>query len=90
MDLQAGGTDSLQRFDGLPRELVLAILLVVIIGLGPVASALALAIGSVGLPGKLVADFLEEIDPGPLPRLLFSPPLRASSSSSIAICCNPD
>lgn len=53
---------------GLP-ELVLAILFVVIIGLGPVAGAFALAIGSVGLLGKLVADSLEEIDPRPVEAL---------------------
>ncbi|MBB5935476.1 phosphonate ABC transporter, permease protein PhnE [Streptomyces zagrosensis] len=49
---------------GLP-ELLLAIVFVVITGLGPVAGALALGIGSVGLLGKLVADSLEEIGPGP-------------------------
>lgn len=53
---------------GLP-ELVLAIVFVVVIGLGPVAGALALAIGSIGLLGKLVADSLEEIDPGPIEAL---------------------
>nr|WP_232212917.1 phosphonate ABC transporter, permease protein PhnE [Saccharomonospora saliphila] len=46
-------------------ELVLAIMLVVSIGLGPVAGTLALAIGSAGLLGKLVADSVEEVDPGP-------------------------
>ncbi|MDQ3989721.1 MAG: phosphonate ABC transporter, permease protein PhnE [Actinomycetota bacterium] len=46
---------------GLP-ELILAIVFVVITGLGPVAGALALAIGAVGLLGKLVADSLEETD----------------------------
>ncbi|ONK09707.1 phosphonate ABC transporter, permease protein PhnE [Streptomyces sp. MP131-18] len=49
---------------GLP-ELVLAIVFVVVTGLGPVAGAFALGIGSVGLLGKLVADSLEEVDPGP-------------------------
>ncbi len=49
---------------GLP-ELILAIVFVVVTGLGPVAGAFALGIGSVGLLGKLVADSLEEIDPGP-------------------------
>ncbi|GAB3562382.1 phosphonate ABC transporter, permease protein PhnE [Amycolatopsis endophytica] len=49
---------------GVP-ELVLAIVFVVITGLGPVAGALALAVGAVGLLGKLVADSLEEVDPGP-------------------------
>ena len=46
---------------GVP-ELVLAIVFVVITGLGPVAGTLALAIGAVGLLGKLVADSLEETD----------------------------
>ncbi len=49
---------------GIP-ELVLAIVFVVITGLGEVAGAFALGIGSVGLLGKLVADSLEEVDPGP-------------------------
>ena len=48
---------------GVP-ELVLAIVFVVVTGLGPVAGALALGIGAVGLLGKLVADSLEEVDPG--------------------------
>jgi phosphonate transport system permease protein len=46
---------------GLP-ELIIAIVFVVITGLGPVAGALALSIGAVGLLGKLVADSLEETD----------------------------
>ncbi|GAB3722223.1 phosphonate ABC transporter, permease protein PhnE [Nocardiopsis nanhaiensis] len=46
-------------------ELILAIIFVVMIGLGPVAGTLALAIGAVGLLGKLVADSVEEVDPGP-------------------------
>jgi phosphonate transport system permease protein len=48
---------------GVP-ELVLAIVFVVVTGLGPVAGALALGIGAIGLLGKLVADSLEEVDPG--------------------------
>ncbi|MDA3625880.1 phosphonate ABC transporter, permease protein PhnE [Saccharopolyspora sp. WRP15-2] len=48
---------------GVP-ELVLAIVFVVITGLGGVAGALALGVGSVGLLGKLVADSLEEVDRG--------------------------
>ncbi|MFD2472924.1 phosphonate ABC transporter, permease protein PhnE [Amycolatopsis silviterrae] len=47
---------------GVP-ELVLAIVFVVITGLGPVAGTLALVVGAVGLLGKLVADSLEEVDP---------------------------
>lgn len=46
------------------HELVLAIVFVVTTGLGAVAGALALAIGAVGLLSKLVADSLEEVDPG--------------------------
>jgi phosphonate transport system permease protein len=47
-------------------ELILAIVFVVVTGLGAVAGSLALGIGSVGLLGKLVADSLEEFDPGPV------------------------
>lgn len=43
-------------------ELILAIVLIVMMGLGPVPGALALGVGSVGLLGKLVADSLEETD----------------------------
>lgn len=46
---------------GIP-ELILAIIFVVISGLGPVAGTLALALGAVGLLSKLVADSLEETD----------------------------
>jgi phosphonate transport system permease protein len=49
---------------GIP-ELVLAVVFVVITGLGAVAGTLALAVGSIGLLGKLIADSLEEVDPGP-------------------------
>jgi phosphonate transport system permease protein len=49
---------------GVP-ELILAIVLIVISGLGMQAGTLALAVGGVGLLGKLVADSLEEVDPGP-------------------------
>lgn len=47
---------------GIP-ELILAIVFVVISGLGAVAGTLALAVGAVGLLSKLVADSLEETDP---------------------------
>lgn len=46
---------------GLP-ELIVAIIFVVITGLGGVAGTLALALGAVGLLSKLVADSLEETD----------------------------
>lgn len=46
---------------GIP-ELILAIVFVIISGMGPVAGALALAVGAMGLLSKLVADSLEETD----------------------------
>ncbi|GAA4204142.1 phosphonate ABC transporter, permease protein PhnE [Streptosporangium oxazolinicum] len=46
-------------------ELVLAVVFVAALGLGPLAGASALAVGSIGFLGKLVADAAEEIDPGP-------------------------
>lgn len=58
-------------------ELVLAIALVVIVGLGPVACTFALSIGATGLLGKLVADSLEEVDTGP------AEALRASGASRL-------
>lgn len=47
-------------------ELILAVVFVAALGLGPIAGACALAIGSVGFLAKLVADAVEEIDPGPM------------------------
>lgn len=46
---------------GIP-ELILAIIFVVVTGLGSVAGTLALAVGAIGLLSKLVADSLEETD----------------------------
>lgn len=47
-------------------ELILAVVFVAALGLGPVAGTCALAIGSIGFLAKLVADAVEEIDPGPI------------------------
>ncbi|MBF4605897.1 PhnE/PtxC family ABC transporter permease [Curtobacterium sp. VKM Ac-2884] len=49
---------------GIP-ETILAVVLIVITGLGAQAGTLALAFGGIGLLGKLVADSLEEVQPGP-------------------------
>ncbi|QJA00099.1 MULTISPECIES: phosphonate ABC transporter, permease protein PhnE [unclassified Leifsonia] len=49
---------------GVP-ELVLAIVLIIITGLGPTAAVFALAFGGVGLLGKLFADSIEEVPGGP-------------------------
>lgn len=46
-------------------ELILAIVFIIITGLGPQAGTLALAIGGIGLLGKLIADSLEEVPNGP-------------------------
>ncbi|QFQ01889.1 Phosphate-import permease protein PhnE [Corynebacterium urogenitale] len=46
---------------GIP-ELILAIIFVVVTGLGGIAGTLALALGAVGLLSKLIADSLEETD----------------------------
>ncbi|KQZ09474.1 phosphate starvation-inducible protein PhoH [Agromyces sp. Root1464] len=49
---------------GIP-EVILAIVLIVITGLGSQAGTLALAFGGIGLLGKLIADSFEEVKPGP-------------------------
>lgn len=51
-------------FRGVP-ELVLAIFLIMVTGLGNQAGVVALAFGGVGLLGKLIADSFEELPPGP-------------------------
>jgi phosphonate transport system permease protein len=51
-------------FRGVP-ELVLAIVLIIVTGLGPQAGVLALTFGGIGLLGKLIADSFEEINNGP-------------------------
>ncbi|WP_375002093.1 phosphonate ABC transporter, permease protein PhnE [Aeromicrobium sp. CTD01-1L150] len=63
---------------GIP-ELILAIVFIVITGLGPVPGVLALAIGSVGLLGKLVADSLEETD------VRVQDAVRASGGSRVQV-----
>ncbi|UJP10194.1 ABC transporter permease subunit [Microbacterium sp. KUDC0406] len=49
---------------GIP-ELILAIVLIVITGLGAQAGTIALAFGGIGLLGKLIADSFEEVPRGP-------------------------
>jgi phosphonate transport system permease protein len=55
---------------GIP-EIILAIVLIVITGLGMQAGTIALAVGGIGLLGKLLADSFEEVDRGP-ERALFA------------------
>ena len=47
-------------------ELVVAIMLIPVTGLGPWTGALALGIHSIGTLGKLSSDVIEGIDPGPM------------------------
>lgn len=78
---------------GIP-ELILAIIFVVISGLGGVAGTLALAVGAVGLLSKLIADSLEETDvdvqeaqrtAGATPvQVFFSATLRQAAPAFIA------
>ncbi|QTE30097.1 phosphonate ABC transporter, permease protein PhnE [Pengzhenrongella sicca] len=49
---------------GIP-ELILAVVLIIVTGLGPQAGTLALAFCGIGLLGKLIADSFEEVDAGP-------------------------
>jgi phosphonate transport system permease protein len=46
-------------------DLVWALLFVAVVGLGPFAGTLALAVDKVGFLGKFFAEAMEEIDPGP-------------------------
>ncbi|WP_043673176.1 PhnE/PtxC family ABC transporter permease [Clavibacter michiganensis] len=62
--VRTGARVVLVVFRGVP-ELVLAILLIMITGLGNQAGVVALAFGGVGLLGKLIADSFEEVDAGP-------------------------
>ena len=50
-------------------SLILALFFVSAVGLGPFPGVLALAIHSVGMLGKLFADAIESIDPGPVEAL---------------------
>ncbi|MFK4731175.1 ABC transporter permease subunit [Agromyces mediolanus] len=61
---RAGARFLLVGIRGVP-EVILAIVLIVITGLGAQAGTLALAFGGIGLAGKLIADSLEEVKGGP-------------------------
>lgn len=50
-------------------SLILALFFVSAVGLGPFPGTLALAVHSVGMLGKLFADSIESIDPGPVEAL---------------------
>ncbi|MPZ54078.1 MAG: phosphonate ABC transporter, permease protein PhnE [Acidimicrobiia bacterium] len=50
---------------GVP-ELIMAVIFVAAVGLGPFAGVMALAIGTIGLSGKLIMDSIEGASPPPL------------------------
>lgn len=50
-------------------DFIVAVFLVRVFGLGTLPGILALGIGSVGMMGKLYADAIEEVDPGPVEAL---------------------
>ena len=62
--VRTGSRLALVMVRGVP-EIILAILLIVITGLGSQAGIIALAFAGVGLLGKLIADSLEEVQTGP-------------------------
>ncbi|MGD7002895.1 phosphonate ABC transporter, permease protein PhnE [Corynebacterium halotolerans] len=78
---------------GIP-ELILAIIFVVISGLGGVAGTLALSVGAIGLLSKLIADSLEETDTrvqdamrtagATEPQVFFSATLRQAAPAFVA------
>jgi len=51
------------------HEILVAILFVAMFGFGPFAGVVTLVVASVGFLGKLLAEAVEEIDPGPLEAL---------------------
>ena len=67
--IRGGARFALVGIRGIP-EIILAIVLIVITGLGMQAGTIALAVGGVGLLGKLIADSFEEVDRGPERALL--------------------
>ena len=60
-------------------EIIWALLFVVAVGFGPMAGILALVIFAVGVQGKLIAEAVEAVDPGPLEAL------RASGASRLKV-----
>ncbi|MGH8997924.1 MAG: phosphonate ABC transporter, permease protein PhnE, partial [Acidimicrobiia bacterium] len=66
---------------GVP-ELIVAVVFVAAIGLGPVAGTLALAVTSVGFLAKLIADTVEEVDPGPREAVLATGATRLQETAT--------
>lgn len=82
--LQGGFRLLLVIIRGIP-ELILAIVLIIITGLGPQAGTIALAIGGIGLLGKLIADSFEEVPRGPERALLATGATRLQTYSAATL-----
>lgn len=50
-------------------DIVIAIIFRLLVGIGPLAGVIAMSLHSIGMLGKLFADAIEEIDPGPMEAL---------------------
>jgi phosphonate transport system permease protein len=48
------------------ETLILAVVMAVVVGLGPFAGVMAIVIHSIGAMGKLYSESIESIDPGPI------------------------
>ena len=48
------------------ETLILAVIMAVVVGLGPFAGVMAIVIHSIGAMGKLYSESIESIDPGPI------------------------
>ncbi len=66
-------------------ELILAIVFVVAVGLGLVAGAFALIVGTVGFMSKLVADGIEEIPPMPREAVLSAGATRLQETATSVV-----
>lgn len=63
-------------------ELIIAVIFVAAMGLGPVGGTLALAVGAVPFLAKLVADAVEEVDPGPRQAVLATGASRLQETAT--------
>jgi phosphonate transport system permease protein len=66
-------------------ELILAIIFVVAVGLGLVAGAFALIVGTVGFMSKLVADSIEEVPPMPREAVLSAGATRLQETATSVV-----
>jgi phosphonate transport system permease protein len=66
-------------------ELILAIVFVVAVGLGLVAGAFALIVGTIGFMSKLVADGIEEVNPMPREAVLSAGASRLQETATSVV-----